>query len=76
MSLQVRKHLGPSHETILVMKIPLKITGVILLFLVAASSAAGAQGPLLTELEKSVYVRLTSSEQISHFLTELSRRKR
>jgi hypothetical protein len=73
-ALQVSRHPGPSHEALLMMKMPLKIAGVLLLFLLAASSAMGAQGPLLTELEKSGYLRLASSEEISNFLAELSRR--
>jgi len=73
-ALQVKRHPGRSHEDLVTMKMPLRLAGVILLFLVAASSAMGVQGPLLTELEKSGYFRLASSEEISHFLAELSRR--
>lgn len=65
---------GSYHEALLMMKMPLKIARVILLFCLAASSTMGAQGPLLTELEKTSYFRLTSSEQISNYLAELSRR--
>ena len=56
------------------MKMLLKIVGIILLFFLTTSSGMGAQGPLLTELEKSGYIQLTSSEEISNFLADLSRK--
>lgn len=56
------------------MKPASKITALIVVFLLVASCSVGRQGPLLTRLEESGYAHLTSSAEITMFLTELSKR--
>jgi hypothetical protein len=57
------------------MKPVAKILPIILIILLVLSCSVGKEGPLLTNLEESgYYVYLTSSAEISMFLTELSTR--
>ena len=58
----------------MMMKTVAKIAVLILVFLLVVSCSVGKQAPLLTKLEESGYVHLTSSAEISMFLTELSTR--
>jgi len=56
------------------MKPAIKIAALIVVFLSVAYCSVSKQEPLLTRLEESGYAHLTSSTQITIFLTELSNR--
>ncbi|UCE33877.1 MAG: M14 family metallocarboxypeptidase [Deltaproteobacteria bacterium] len=56
------------------MKPARKIAALIVVFLLVASCSVSKQEPLLTRLEESGYAHLTSSAEITVFLTELSNR--
>jgi len=56
------------------MKPARKIAALIVVFLLVASCSVSKQGLLLTRLEESGYTHLTSSAEITMFLTELSNR--
>ncbi len=58
----------------MMMKTVQNTAALIVILLLVVSCSVGKQGPLLTKFEESGYAHLTSSAEISMFLTELSTR--